>query len=108
MAWSVNAATATVDELGTALANQRCKRLCKLDGMMKPTASPTDFDTLHDARASTGSAVKAHGRALLSALLIVASLSAAGAGLYLVKSALGINILPGHSPLHDLLYHLVR
>lgn len=29
------------------------------------------------------------------------------AGLYVVKSALGINLLAGHSPLHDLLYHLV-
>lgn len=28
--------------------------------------------------------------------------------LYLVKSALGINLLPGPSPLHDLLYHFVR
>lgn len=27
---------------------------------------------------------------------------------YLVKSALGINLLAGPSPLHDLLYHLVR
>ncbi|MCB1519628.1 MAG: hypothetical protein KDJ37_03525 [Hyphomicrobiaceae bacterium] len=30
------------------------------------------------------------------------------AALYLAKSALGINLMPGHSPLHDLLYHLVR
>lgn len=29
------------------------------------------------------------------------------AALYLVKSALGINLLPGPSPLHGLLYHLV-
>ena len=28
--------------------------------------------------------------------------------LYLVKSALGINLLPGPSPLHDWLYPLVR
>jgi hypothetical protein len=104
----IDAAIAPVGELGTAFANKGCKRLCKLVGMMISTASPTDFDTLRKASASTGSAVKAHGRALLSALLIVASLPAAGAGLYLVKSALGINIMPGHSPLHDLLYHLVR
>jgi hypothetical protein len=37
-----------------------------------------------------------------------AFLLAAGSGLYLVKSALGIDLLPGHSPLHDLLYDLVR
>jgi hypothetical protein len=29
-------------------------------------------------------------------------------GAYLAKSALGINLLTGPSPLHDLLYHLVR
>lgn len=28
--------------------------------------------------------------------------------LYLVKSALGINLMPGPSPLHDLFYPLVR
>lgn len=29
------------------------------------------------------------------------------AGFYLVKSALGINLMDGPSPLHDLLYHFV-
>jgi hypothetical protein len=29
------------------------------------------------------------------------------AALYLAKSALGINLMDGPSPLHDLLYHLV-
>lgn len=29
------------------------------------------------------------------------------AGLYLVKSALGINLMDGPSPLHDLLYHFL-
>jgi len=29
------------------------------------------------------------------------------AGLYVVKSALGINLMPGQSPLHDLLYWMV-
>jgi hypothetical protein len=33
---------------------------------------------------------------------------AAIAVLYVVKSALGINLMPGPSPLHDLLYPLVR
>ena len=28
--------------------------------------------------------------------------------LYLAKSALGINVMPGPSPLHDLLYQVVR
>ncbi|MGL4395142.1 MAG: hypothetical protein ACRCS9_01255 [Hyphomicrobium sp.] len=30
------------------------------------------------------------------------------AGLYLAKSALGINLMTGPSPLHDLLYWIVR
>jgi hypothetical protein len=30
------------------------------------------------------------------------------AGLYLVKSALGINLLPWKSPFHDLLYEIIR
>lgn len=41
--------------------------------------------------------------------LILSSLTAAFAvpavvGLYIVKSALGINLMDGYSPLHDLLY----
>lgn len=43
----------------------------------------------------------------LSALAVVA-FPPLVAGAYLVKSALGINLMPGPSPLHDLLYHLVR
>jgi hypothetical protein len=77
--------------------------------MMITTAYPsTTFATLHDASALSGSAVLAQARALVSALLTVTSLLAAAAGVYLVKSALGINLLPWHSPLHDLLYHFVR
>ncbi len=30
------------------------------------------------------------------------------AALYVVKSALGINLMDGPSPLHDLLYHFAR
>jgi hypothetical protein len=43
---------------------------------------------------------------LLSSVAIVAALPAT-AGLYLVKSALGINLMDGPSPLHDLLYQLI-
>lgn len=43
--------------------------------------------------------------AVASALMALALTLAA---LYLVKSALGINLLPGPSPLHASLYHLVR
>ena len=77
--------------------------------MMISTLSPaTTFDILHDASALTGSAVIALARTLITVLLTVGSLAATGAALYLVKSALGINVLPWHSPLHDLLYHFVR
>jgi hypothetical protein len=46
--------------------------------------------------------------ALARATAVTALLSTAIAGLYLVKSALGIDLIPGPSPLHDLLYPLVR
>ncbi len=36
------------------------------------------------------------------------TVSAAVAALYIAKSAAGINILPGPSPLHGLLYQFVR
>lgn len=60
------------------------------------------------AEASTGSAVLATLRTLLAALAAVVTAVSAMAGLYIVKSALGINLLPWHSPLHDLLYHFAR
>lgn len=43
-------------------------------------------------------------RAASGAVLLVLSI----AGLYLVKSALRIDILPGPSPLHDLLYPIIE
>lgn len=43
---------------------------------------------------------------LMSALLLGASVPTV-AGLYLIKSAAGINLMAGPSPLHDLLYHFV-
>ena len=43
---------------------------------------------------------------LLSGMALAASVPVV-AGLYLVKSALGINVMDGPSPLHDLLYQLV-
>ncbi len=43
---------------------------------------------------------------LLSSAVIVAAIPAI-AGLYLIKSALGINLMDGPSPLHDLLYHFI-
>lgn len=45
---------------------------------------------------------------LLLAFVVSTGAMAAIAVLYLVKSALGINLMPGPSPLHDLLYPLVR
>lgn len=41
-------------------------------------------------------------------LLVLLASPPAIVALYLAKSALGINLMPGPSPLHDLLYHLVR
>ncbi|MEQ1672072.1 MAG: hypothetical protein ABL893_14535 [Hyphomicrobium sp.] len=49
---------------------------------------------------SWGEAMIVSGAALAAALPVLA-------GLYLVKSALGINLMDGPSPLHDLLYSLV-
>ena len=47
----------------------------------------------------------------LFALFYGTALAASGcaiiAGAYLVKSALGINLMPGPSPLHDLLFPLI-
>jgi hypothetical protein len=44
---------------------------------------------------------------LLSSAALLAAVPAV-AGLYLVKSALGINLMDGPSPLHDVLYQYVR
>lgn len=67
------------------------------------------FDTpARRADPTTGSAVRAVLRALLSAIAIAAGVISGAVALYLVKSAIGINVLPGHSPLHDLLFEFVR
>jgi hypothetical protein len=79
---------------------------CNGHFIMLPTSTtPATFDTsMDDAAAMTGSAVVAMLRYLVMSVGLVAS----AAGLYLLKSALGINLLPWNSPLHDLLYHFVR
>lgn len=47
------------------------------------------------------------GQAFLLAVAM-SSVAAVGiAALYLTKSALGINVMPGPSPLHDLLYWML-
>lgn len=43
-------------------------------------------------------------RFFLWAFLVLSALIS----LYLVKSAMGINLMAGHSPFHDWFYHLVR
>lgn len=50
------------------------------------------------------------GPAAILAQMLLLSLLLTGlvAGAYLLKSALGIDIMPGPSPLHDLLYPLLR
>lgn len=57
-------------------------------------------DSPSDAAEVVASAVYALTVTLGIAVLISA--------LYVVKSALGINLLPGPSPLHDLLFHFAR
>lgn len=44
---------------------------------------------------------------LISSIALMAAVPVVIA-LYLVKSVLGINLMDGPSPLHDLLYHFVR
>lgn len=44
---------------------------------------------------------------LLRAIVLVLAVTAGPAALYLFKSALGINLLAGPSPLHDMLYPLL-
>lgn len=56
---------------------------------------------------TTGSAVLAPLRVFLIALACLAVAAVAIAGVYLMKSAMGIDLMPWRSPLHDLLYHLV-
>ena len=73
--------------------------------MLPTSTTHVTFDTsIDDAAAMTGSAVVA----VLRCLTISVGMLAFTAGLYLAKSALGINLLPWNSPLHDLLYHFVR
>ncbi len=47
-------------------------------------------------------------RRLVWGITFAVLLAVAGSALYLVKSALGIDLLNGHSPLHGLLYSFVR
>jgi hypothetical protein len=77
--------------------------------MIPTTTYLTTFKTpVGGAQAQTGSAVLAALRTLLSAIAIGAGLISVAAALYLVKSALGINLLPWKSPFHDLLYEFIR
>ena len=78
--------------------------------MMTPSTTPlATFETAALPRgAMTGSAVMAIVRAIFSAIAIMAAIITSVSALYLAKSALGINLLPGHSFLHDLLFPLLR
>jgi len=78
--------------------------------MTPNSTSLTTFETPLDlVKAMTGSAVVNFVRFLLVAIGATAAVAAFVVGLYLAKSAAGINLLPWNSsPLHDLLYHLVR
>jgi hypothetical protein len=77
--------------------------------MTPNSTSLTTFETPLDlVKAMTGSAVVDFVRFLLVAIGATAAVAAFVVGLYLAKSAAGINLLPWNSPLHDFLYHLVR
>lgn len=58
--------------------------------------------------ARTGQAVARILRRLVWTIASALALSAAVAALYLAKSALGVDVFAGQSPLHDLLYSFVR
>lgn len=71
--------------------------------MSKPSYVIRSTPTAHAAVSATSyfsAARRVTGLALALPPAVVA--------LYLAKSALGIDLLPGPSPLHDILYHLVR
>ncbi len=72
------------------------------------THMPLSVTIRNDHGLPAGSAAVSFVRPMVLALANTASAVLLMAGLYLVKSAAGINLLPGPSPLHDLLYHLVR
>ena len=57
---------------------------------------------------SAVSAVLAGVRSFVEVVIGGMALIAAAAGVYLAKSALGINVFAWQSPLHDLLYHFLR
>jgi hypothetical protein len=69
---------------------------------MTPASSPA-------INAISGAPRAAFARVAGWALAVMALLLAGVVGLYLIKSALGINVFAGHSPLlHAKLYPLVR
>lgn len=77
--------------------------------MIPITTTLPRTETFRDAlRVPAGSASGGLVRPVVMAIANTASAALLLAGLYLMKSAAGINLLPGPSPLHDLLYHLVR
>lgn len=60
------------------------------------------------ARVNTVADTRARHASLYRGVVIGLTLPMTVVGLYLFKSALGINLLAGPSPLHNLLYHFVR
>ena len=63
---------------------------------------------LHNQASEARVASLSQRAAAIQAMVFVAILPPAIAVAYLVKSALGINLMAGPSPLHNLLYHFVR
>lgn len=61
-----------------------------------------------DPRSLTLTTLQMAAMSTLRILLWTFLILSAVVSLYLIKSAMGINLLAGHSPLHDWFYHIVR
>lgn len=61
-----------------------------------------------DSAVSSAQRTRGYSQPIASLALTIVAICGIG-GLYLVKSALGINIFPGHAPiLHAMLYPLIH
>lgn len=69
---------------------------------------PTTVCRLPPARRKSGSGAGSLARRLVAGLALTAGLVAIAAGLYVVKSAAGIDLFDGPSVFHELLYYRSR
>lgn len=54
------------------------------------------------------SAVMRWSDAVITSMVALAAIAPVAVALYLMKSALGVNLMAGPSPLHDILYSFAR